>query len=306
MKPLNIGILIATNSKNSSYTNIERLEQAALIRGYKTIRLCEPLLNFCYDEGELKIFHDGQPFPKLDVIINRPNFICEPGLHTYILDLLNTLGIRILNGNPLTVAIAKNKLSQHQKFLEKNIPSPRWAVASDPKIACSAALNLGFPVIIKVAFGTHGIGTFYADSLETFMPIADYLNVRDKNPMIIEEFIAEAEKKDLRVYLVGGKIIAAMERTAREHDMRSNASLGGSGDSVKLTDNEISLALQTAKAFDLDIIGVDILRAKRGPLVIEINANPGFEVLEQSTGEDVAGAIIDEAARLALHKKDQC
>ncbi|MFH1621184.1 MAG: RimK family alpha-L-glutamate ligase [Patescibacteria group bacterium] len=297
MEPLNIGVLMATNSKNSAYTNIERLEQAGLERGYKIIRICEPLLYFSYDGKNLKISHDGEPLFKLEVIINRPNFICEPGLHAHTINLLKTLGVYILNGNHRAVSVAKNKLLQHHKFIEKNIPSPKWAMVNDPKIASIAALNLGFPVIIKVAFGTHGIGTFFANSLETFMPLVDYLNVRDKNPIIIEEFIAEADKKDVRVYLIGGKIVAAMERTSREHDIRSNAALGGNGGLVELTKEETELAIKTAEAFELDVIGIDILRSKRGPLVIEVNANPGFEVLEQVTGRDVAGAMIDEAIK---------
>ena len=152
---------------------------------------------------------------------------------------------------------------------------------------------IGFPVMIKVAFGTHGKGVFLAENIETLSPIVDYLTIRDGNPVIIEEFVAEAGRKDLRAFVIGDQVIAAMERTARDGDVRANASLGGVGRPVTLTDEEQQIAVKATKAFDLDLAGVDLLRSARGPLVIEVNANPGFEELTRATDIDVAGAIIE-------------
>ena len=147
--------------------------------------------------------------------------------------------------------------------------------------------------MIKVAFGTHGKGVFLAENIETLSPIVDYLTIRDGNPVIIEEFVAEAGRKDLRAFVIGDQVIAAMERTARDGDVRANASLGGVGRPVTLTDEEQQIAVKATKAFDLDLAGVDLLRSARGPLVIEVNANPGFEELTRATDIDVAGAIIE-------------
>ena len=125
---------------------------------------------------------------------------------------------------------------------------------------------IGFPVMIKVAFGTHGKGVFLAENIETLSPIVDYLTIRDGNPVIIEEFVAEAGRKDLRAFVIGDQVIAAMERTARDGDVRANASLGGVGRPVTLTDEEQQIAVKATKAFDLDLAGVDLLRPLAGLL----------------------------------------
>ncbi len=175
---------------------------------------------------------------------------------------------------------------------------PPWAIVRAPAHALEAANRLGFPVIMKVPFGTHGKGVFYAIDSETFLPMVEYLNVRDGNPLIIEKFITEAQRKDLRVLVLQGKIVTAMERTARAGDVRAKASLGGSGTAVELSVAESALALKATEVVGLDLAGVDILRSTDGPLLIEINANPGFGELERATGMDVAKVIVEAAAHL--------
>ena len=175
------------------------------------------------------------------------------------------------------------------------MPYPKSFVTKKPESALEAAIQIGFPVIIKVAFGTIGKGIFYAPDQETFGPIVEYLAIRDRNPVIVQEFIKEADRKDLRVFVVGGKIVASMERCAPEGDVRANTSNGGTGKVVILTKEEQDLALRVADVFGLEIIGIDLIRSNRGPLVIEVNANPGFSELERATGIDVAKAIIEFA-----------
>jgi ribosomal protein S6--L-glutamate ligase len=121
--------------------------------------------------------------------------------------------------------------------------------------------------------------------------------------MLIEEFIKEAENSDIRVFVVGGKVIAAMQRTARANDIRANTSIGGSGKFVELGSDEIELAIRVVQIAGLEIAGVDIIRSARGPLILEINANPGFKEIEKVTGIDIAGAIISYAlTRISLTK----
>lgn len=163
-----------------------------------------------------------------------------------------------------------------------------------------AALELGFPVVLKTPFGTHGVGIFFSENAETLQPIVDYLAVSDKNPVVVEKFIADAGRSDLRVFIVGKRVVAAMQRTAPEGDIRANAALGGIGTRVDLTEKEVELALQVAQLFRLDIAGVDLLRGKDGSVVIEANANPGFKELERATGVDVVGAIIEEVERIGV------
>ncbi len=287
---MTIGILIFSTPKFEQYTGVERLTQAAQEMGHTVVHLYEPFFNLSGDE----IWYEGKKMLDVDVIIARPNFIEEPGLHAHVVRALLNKGHRVINGL-LSYGPVKNKIEQIQAFDHYGLPYPKSIISKQPEFAKDAARRLGFPVIIKVAFGTVGSGVFYADSEETFQPIVDYLGIRDRNPVIIQKFIAEADRKDLRIFVVGDEIVAAMERTAPERDVRANATHGGIGSPVELSDAEKTLALNIARGFQLEIAGVDLIRSKNGPLVLEVNANPGFAELERATDIDVARRIISYA-----------
>lgn len=289
---MTIGILIFSHPKQDAFTNVVRLEQAAVSKGHKVVRLYEPYFTFIHNSTQHDLQYENKPVPQVDVIIARPNFCQEPGLHRLVVESLQKAGHKVINGSE-GLFLAKNKLKQHIHLSEAKIPTPNWAIAHSPKQACEVVKEIGFPCMIKVAFGTLGTGVFYAENLETFSPIVDYLAIRDGNPVIIQEFIKEANRKDVRIFVIGDKVVAAMERKASKGDVRSNIGKGAEGQPIELTSDEIDLAIKTTKAFDLDIAGVDILRSNRGPLVIEINANPGFKELEQAVNVDVASAIVD-------------
>ncbi|PJE76689.1 hypothetical protein COV05_03355 [Candidatus Uhrbacteria bacterium CG10_big_fil_rev_8_21_14_0_10_48_16] len=292
---MNIGILVFSEPPEEIPTGADRFEEAAELRGHKAIKIYEPYLSFVNGN----ILHQGEALPELDIIISRPNFVEEPSLRTYAVQILENAGYKILNGrNGFTWA--KNKLTQHVLFEKHDLPCPHWGIARKPADAIAIAKTIGFPSILKVAFGTHGKGVFYAPDEETLRPIVDYLAIRDRNPLIIEEFIEEAQNSDLRVYVVNGKVIASMERKALKGEVRANTSIGGIGYQVELTEEETALALRATDVFELNIAGVDIIRSKRGPLLLEINGNPGFKELERVTGLDVAGIIIDYAIEQAI------
>jgi ribosomal protein S6--L-glutamate ligase len=288
MRFMTIAILIFDKSRTAVNSQQDRFTESAKRLCHDVVLLQEPLLSRTKDGA---ILHDGNPLPALDVIITRPNFIEEPSLRTYAIDLLVDAGYKVINQGA-GVGICKNKIAQHILFEQEGIACPKWGLARDPKQALEIACSIGFSVIMKVAFGTHGKGVFFAGDHETFSPIAEYLAIRDGNPVIVECFVEEAERKDLRILIVGGEIIAAMERQAAVGDVRANTSTGGTGYPVKLTDDEVDLAKRAAAAVNLDIVGVDMIRSKRGPLVLEVNANPGFTELERVTGVDVAGRIV--------------
>ena len=288
---MNIGILIFSEPSQEKYSSADRLVDAGKAMGHNVVKLYEPHLSF-YKET---IAHDGKPLPNLDVIIARPNFIEEPSLRLHVIEaLMSHYPVVSGLGN---IAASKNKITQHLLFEKNNLQCPRWGLARRSQDVRRMAKEIGYPVILKVAFGTHGKGVFYASDQETIDPIAEYLSIRDGNPMIVEEFVAEADRKDLRIFIVGNEIIAAMERQAPEGDVRANTSTGGIGTKVELTDEEVALAKRAADVFDLEIAGVDLIRSDRGPLILEINSNPGFKELERVTGVDVGKAIIEYAIK---------
>ncbi len=293
---MKIGILIASENFEV-FSGGQRIAEAAVALGHTAVKLFERKISFeeTTDAG-IMVKYDGKPLPEVDVIIVRPNFVEEPTLHQYIYDLLVRAGYKVVNGS-MGITRTKNKLLQRSDLRGANIPMPKWAAAYDAVGCLTAVKSLGYPVMLKMAFGTKGKGVFFVDKRETLIPIIDYLSVRDGNPVIIEEFIEEAKHAHVRIFVIGGEIAAAMNVVAPEGDVRSNS--GGTYEKIDLTDEEQSIALLAAKTMNLDIAGVDMLRSSRGPLVMEVNANPGFTELEKTTGVDVAAKIVQFSLKKA-------
>lgn len=280
---MRIGILVS-NEQFEVFSGSARLEEAARELGHEPVRIYENSLTLSYPL---------LPSPTLpSVVIVRPNFTEEPSHHQAIYDGLRVAGVRLVNGEVLRT---KNKLLQRHDLVVAGIDMPRGAVVQGAASAAQIAKDIGYPVMVKVPFGTRGKGVLYAPSEEVLRPIADYISVRDKNPFIVEEFIAEANRSDVRAFVIGDEVVAAMQLDAPAGDVRSNA--GGTGQAVELTNDERALAIKATKAMKLDIAGVDILRSNRGPLIMEVNANPGFANLERVTGIDVAKKIIEFAVK---------
>lgn len=166
----------------------------------------------------------------------------------------------------------------------------------------------GVPVVIKLARGTHGRGVVLAETKKAARSALQgfYLMDEDGTNILLQEFIEESAGEDIRAFVVGGKVVASMKRQSLDDDFRSNIHLGGQASSVKLTDEELKIAVKAAKAVGLSIAGVDLMRSKRGPLVLEVNPSPGFAI-EKVTGRNVAEKIIEyiELNARARRKKDR-
>jgi len=294
---MKLGILVCSEPSGERFAGANRLSEAAQAHHHEVEKLYTSRFVFQAKKDGYDIFYDGQPFGGFDALIYRPNFIEEPSLHEYVVRILVASGYRVLNGTADTSA-TKNKLEQHLIFQEEGFPMPPWLVVKSRTCARMAAEQIVFPLIVKLAFGTHGIGVFYAEQPETLQPIVDYLDIRDGNPMIFEQFISDAGRKDVRVFIVGGTVVAAMKREATLTEVRANIAAGGKGQSTDLSDEEQALALAVAKRFHLDVAGIDILRTDKGPLLLEVNSNPGFKELEAATGKDIASLLIDEAMKI--------
>ena len=306
---MKIGILAFTRViKDAPVVSYEtqRLIEVGKKRGHEIEVLFEPLFTFDLApnppsvppwEGG-RIIYDGQTLGQFDVILARPAIVDEPSLHTVTAEILKNAGYQVVNGMP-TFSVSKNKLAQAMVYAQEQIPHPRSIIVRHPRNAAAAAEQIGYPIIIKVAFGTHGKGVFIAKDQETMQPIVDYLNIRDKNPVIMQEYINRRQPplppiaSDIRIFVVGDQVVASMERIASGSDFRANGHLDAECRAIEITYQEREIALRTAKVFDLQIAGIDLIRSERGPLVLEINSNPGFEKLEKATGIDVALEIIN-------------
>jgi ribosomal protein S6--L-glutamate ligase len=166
----------------------------------------------------------------------------------------------------------------------------------------------GMPVIIKLARGTHGNGVVLAETKKAARSVlqAFYLTNDDGTNILLQEFIKESAGTDIRAFVVGSRVVASMKRQSLDDDFRSNLHKGGEGTSIKLTDEEKRVVVKAAKAMGLNVAGVDLMRSDRGPLILEVNASPGFGI-EKVTGRNVAGAIIEYVEQNAKrnNKKDK-
>ncbi|MCA8942203.1 MAG: RimK family alpha-L-glutamate ligase, partial [Planctomycetes bacterium] len=156
----------------------------------------------------------------------------------------------------------------------------------------------GAPLVVKLLEGTQGIGVVLCETDKAAESVIEAFRGLDAN-ILIQEFIKEAGGSDIRAFVVGGKVIAAMKRSAAPGEFRSNLHRGGSAQKVKMTAVERSTAIQAAKCMGLNVAGVDMLQSNHGPVVMEVNSSPGLEGIEEATGVDVAGAIIEYIERNA-------
>jgi ribosomal protein S6--L-glutamate ligase len=150
----------------------------------------------------------------------------------------------------------------------------------------------GTPLVIKLLEGTQGIGVVLAETRKAAESVIEAFRGLDAN-ILVQEYIKEAGGSDIRAIVVGGRVVAAMRRTAKDGEFRSNLHRGGTAEKIKLTPEERSTAVRSAKAMGLNVAGVDMLRSNHGPVVMEVNSSPGLEGIEKATGVDVAGKIID-------------
>ena len=150
----------------------------------------------------------------------------------------------------------------------------------------------GTPLILKLLEGTQGMGVVLAETRKAAESVIGAFRQLDAN-ILIQEFIAEAQGSDVRAFVVGGRVVAAMERHAAPDEFRSNLHRGGTANPVKLTAKERNTAIRAARVMGLAVAGVDLIRSERGPLVLEVNSSPGLEGIETTTGVDVAGEIVE-------------
>ncbi|MEL6423576.1 MAG: RimK family alpha-L-glutamate ligase, partial [Pseudomonadota bacterium] len=180
-----------------------------------------------------------------------------------------------------------------QLLSRRGIGLPDTAFAHDPKQA-EKVLQLvgGAPAIIKLLEGTQGIGVVLGETEQSAKSVIEAFRGVKVN-ILVQQFVKEAGGSDLRLFVIGDKVIAAMERKGAEGEFRSNLHRGGSASTAKTTKEERDTARAAAKAMGLNVCGVDLLRSESGPVVMEVNSSPGLEGIEKATGKDIAGMVIE-------------
>ncbi|MFC3052929.1 30S ribosomal protein S6--L-glutamate ligase [Kordiimonas pumila] len=289
---------IAMLARNPNLYSHKRLQEAAEERGH-TLDIINTLR--CYmniASRRPEIYYNGEKLPLYDAVIPRIGAsVTFYGLA--VLRQFEMMGVYPLNES-VAIGRSRDKLRSMQILARDGVGLPVTTFAHDPKQTKEILkLSGGAPLVIKLLEGTQGIGVVLADTDRSAKSVIEAFRGAGVN-ILVQEFIKESNGTDIRALVVGGKVVAAMQRKGAEGDFRSNLHQGGTAHAVKIRPEERSTAIRAAKAMGLNVCGVDMLRANHGPVVMEVNSSPGLEGIETATGIDVAGQIIE-----LLEKKAQ-
>lgn len=273
--------LISLGSESSEWTLDAMRKYFAAV---DDINLKKIEVNFSGKEAE--VLYEGKALPQYDCIYAKGSFRYAQLLQG-LTSLLGKSCYMPIDASAFTVA--HDKLLTQLALQHHNIPMPRTYQAATIEAAKSILKQMNFPIIMKFPQGTGGKGVVFAESYASASSILDAFTALNQ-PFILQEYI-ETGGTDVRAIVVGGKVVAAMERKADITEKRANVHTGGRGEATELDDRTKHLAVKVARAIKADICGVDILMSAKGPLVIEANVSPGLQGITRATKVDVADCI---------------
>lgn len=292
---------LAILSRNSGLYSTRRLVEAARERGH-SVRVLDPLR--CYMRiapGGNELHYKGKALRGYDAVIPR----IGASISFYgcaVLRQFEMLGC--FTPNPSDAVLrARDKLRAHQLLARQGIGLPATVFGDNPDDTGDMQRLLGPPPhVIKLNEGSQGSGVILAENHTASTSVIEAFRGLYAN-FLVQEFIAEAQGADLRCFVVGRKVAAAMLRQAQPGDFRSNLHRGGSASAAEISAAEHDVAVRASRALGLEVAGVDLLRSRRGPLVLEVNASPGLEGIERASGVDVAMAVVDYVARRVRRRR---
>ncbi|OGT16380.1 MAG: ribosomal protein S6 modification protein [Gammaproteobacteria bacterium RIFCSPLOWO2_12_FULL_38_14] len=293
---------IAILSRRSQLYSTRRLVEAAKARGH-TVQVIDTLR--CYmniASHNPGIHYRGQSLEGFNAVIPR----IGASITFYgaaVLRQFEMMNVPTINSS-LSITRSRDKLRSFQLFSKRGIGLPVTGFADSPDDIDDLIKIVGEPpLVIKLVEGTQGIGVVLAETKQAAQSVIEAFLELDAHIMV-QEYIKEAQGKDIRCFVVGKKVVAAMARQAKGGEFRSNLHRGGKAKLIKITPEERKMALRAVKIMGLDVAGVDLLRSNRGPLVMEVNSSPGLEGIEKATGKDVAGMIIQYCEKQAKKRKN--
>lgn len=287
-------------SKGSANYTTKRLQEVAVARGHEV-----RVVNYakCYmtiEKGNPVVYYKGEKIEDIDAVIPR----IAQSLTKYGSSVVRQFEMQGVFTTASSIAIvrSRDKLRSYQLLAKYGVGVPKTVFARETA-DFDDVLELagGAPVIIKVARGTHGNGVVLGETRKAAKAVMQAFFVEGVN-FLVQEFIEESAGSDIRALVVGGRVVSSIKRQSLDDDFRSNTHQGGIGKAVKLTVDEEKAAIKAARAMGLPICGVDMMRSKRGPLVLEINSSASIKTPEQITKRDVASKIIEYIERNAKQR----
>jgi ribosomal protein S6--L-glutamate ligase len=296
------GLKIAVLASDRELYSNKRILDAGRERGHdmRFINIQHCYMNISADEPEIH-YRGGEVLPKFDAVIPR----IRPAITFYGCAVLRQFEIGnafCLNGS-MGIGRSRDKLRSLQMLAQKGIPMPVTSFAHSPMETHELIKMVGgAPLVVKLLSGTQGVGVVLADTNNAAESLINAFK-SVKADILVQEFVREAEGRDIRCFVVDDKVIASMQRIAPPGDFRANIHRGGAATEIKITAEERKIAIQSAKIMGLKVAGVDIIRSASGPKVLEINSSPGLEGIESTTGLDIAATMIECIERHATKKR---
>ncbi len=287
---------IAILSRNRQLHSIRRLltEASKLRVNCEVFDPLECQIVVSRDGG--KIYYHEKPITEFDVILPRiGTSITDYGLA--VVKQFEALRYKVVNGS-MGIMQSRDKLRCLQVLSEKGFDIPTTILMRGSRsIRLALRLVHGTPTVLKLIKGTQGVGVMLVESATSAESVLDTMTGLDQD-IILQQYVAESRGQDIRAFVIGDKVVAAMKRMARPGEFRSNIHRGGEGIPIDLKDSYKRIAVQAAKSVGLSIAGVDILESLTGPKIIEINSSPGFEGIERATGLNVAKMMVQHVVQV--------
>ena len=299
----NNGLKIGLLASNQELYSNQRILEAGEERGHEMVFLN---IEQCYmkidvDEPDVH-YRGGKSLNDLDAVITR----IRPSMTFYGCALarqFESMGIYTINSSSAIIQ-SRDKLYALQLLLKNGINIPTTGFANSPMDTNDLIEMVGgAPLIVKLLEDTQGHGVVLAETKKAAESVINAFKALRAN-LLVQEFVKEADGKDLRCFVIGGKVVAAIQREAAPGEFRANLHQGGSASIVKITLEEKALALKAAKTLGLKIAGVDIIRSNKGPLLLAVNSSPGLEGIETATGKDIAGMMISAVEKKVGWKRE--
>ena len=288
----NSGLKIGLLASNPNLYSNRRIVEAGQQKGHNI-----EFLNIkdCYIKLDGKKpevhYRGGRVLDDFDAIIPR----IKPSMTFYGCALtrhFEAMGVYTLN-TASSITKSRDKLFSLQMLINKGLPIPTTGFANSP-LDTDELIDMvgGAPLIVKLLEGTQGKGVVLAETKKAAESLINAFKSLKAN-ILVQEFIKEAKGEDIRCFVINGKVISSMMRTAAPGEFRANIHLGGTGSAVKITPEEKKVALLATKTLGLKVAGVDIIRGQKGPLLLEVNSSPGLEGIEGISNKDIAGKMIE-------------
>jgi ribosomal protein S6--L-glutamate ligase len=285
---------LAILSRGPHSYSTRRLKEAALERNY-TVRVLNTL-KFAIDleQGAPDLYYRQKALSHYDAVLPRigASITYYGTAVVRQFEEMDVFSANTSNG----ITNSRDKLRSLQILSRHHIGIPRTTFVSDKKDVLPAIERVGgAPVVIKLIEGTQGIGVLLAETRKAAESIIELLQSQKQN-VLIQKFVAESKGKDIRAFVVGDRVVAAMRRVAQGQEFRSNVHRGGIAEAVELSDQYRETAVRAAQILGLRVAGVDMLEGADGPQIMEVNSSPGLEGIEKCTNLDIAGAVVEYIA----------